>query len=79
MCSLICIDISLLFVKTLASISQGTTGKRPMEATNSVIYDEPISRGPFGWIITKDNLKLQPNPSYDLSHKMIEDTNPAFK
>ena len=50
-----------------------------MEATNSVIYDEPIARGPFGWIITKDNLKLQPNPSYDLSHKMIEDTNPAFK
>ena len=29
--------------------------------------------------VTKNDLELQPNPAYGISHKMIMDTNPAYE
>ena len=47
-----------------------------MPSTDGLIYDEP--RDPLSPIVTTDHLKLQPNPAYGLSHKVVMDTNPAY-
>ena len=78
--------VTYIFVKkTLTSIPQDTnhatgkrnhtTGKYPLTATNTIIYDEPV--GPLNR--KKDNLELQPNPAYGTSHEVTMSTNPAYK
>ena len=46
------------------------------ERNKTVLYEQV---GPSNQTITKDDLELQPNPAYGTSHKLIMDTNPAYK
>ena len=50
---------------------------QPQATTKTVVYDEPVS--PLKQIGTKDDLRLQPNPAYDLSCKAVTDAHPVYE
>ena len=41
-----------------------------------VLYEQVSSTSQA---VTKNDLELQPNPAYGISHKVIMDTNPAYE
>ena len=47
------------------------------EQQNKAVLYEQV--GPTNQTIIKNDLELQPNPAYGTSHKLIMDTNPAYK
>ena len=61
----------------IASIPQDTTVTQLQETNKTLVYDKPV--GLLKQIITKDDLQLQPNPAYGLSHRVVIDANPAYE
>ena len=62
--------------RTLGKVNTHYPKHQSPDPQEKVLYEQvtlPSS------IITKNDLELQPNPAYGISHKVIMDTNPAYE